>query len=432
MSDAAKPKKDEQNQPEVSPERVFLANDVLPDPVQALLARVEPLDKAIENADIVLDTNVLLLPYGAGANSLRQVIEAFKRLKSEKRLFLSGQVAREFIRNRPSKLSELQQGLSDKMSRYIAIEKLSFPILEGVPEYDQLNRVLDQSSKLKADLAKASSALVKKIRSWEWNDPVNQAYREVFAAEQIIEPPLNKEATLADLLRRQKLQIPPGYKDSAKDDLGIGDLLIWNTLLEIGSKNKHHIVFVSGDEKADWQHRSNGVGFLPRYELMDEFRRASSGKCFYIIQLSTLLELLKVEKSSIEEIKKEEARIQEATTITVDCPLCKTKVQAFLAVNIGASALPTCPSCQNRFHIHRTREGVITHTAKLPSKPDIDSTEVLREKVACPGCKLEVEGDLGTYLNATSWCRCANCEAVFPIHRRADGSVLVSNPRSPR
>ena len=172
------------------------------------------------------------------------------------------------------------------------MERLSFPILEGVAEYERINEAIKKN----AELRKTHSDLLKRIRSWEWNDPVNTAYREVFTADTIVEPQFKREEILAELLKRQKLLIPPGYKDSAKEDLGIGDFLIWKTILEIGTKKKKDIIFVSGDEKADWQHRTGGVGFLPRYELVDEFRRASSGSSFYIIPLSHLLELLKVEK----------------------------------------------------------------------------------------------------------------------------------------
>ena len=44
-------------------ERVFLTDDLLPNAADAFIGQIETLDKAIGTADIVLDTNVLLLPY---------------------------------------------------------------------------------------------------------------------------------------------------------------------------------------------------------------------------------------------------------------------------------------------------------------------------------------------------------------------------------
>ncbi len=426
MSEPQKPQKAEQPPKETPLERVFLANDILPNAAEAFGDKVEPIEKAINSADIVLDTNVLLLPYGAGASSLKKITEAFEKLKAQGRVFLPAQVAREFVKNRPNKLSELQQGLSDKISRYVAIDKLSFPILEGLDEYKKLNESLEKSSKLKTELSKANLDLIKKIRSWEWNDPVNTAYRDVFSSDRIIEPTIDKEQIIAELQKRQKYQIPPGYKDSAKEDLGIGDFLIWKMILEIGSKNKKHVIFVSGEEKADWQHRSGGSGFLPRYELMDEFRRISSGKSFYIVQLSTLLELLKVDKGPIEEIKKEEERMQQVINVIVDCPYCRVKIEWHLADHVGASAAPFCPACGEKFHINRTRDGVTTHRRFERVTKELGENAL--EKVVCPQCKNEVEGALGTYTKATAWLRCDNCEYLFPIHRRADGSILISSP----
>jgi hypothetical protein len=425
----AEPQKDDLKQKDCSIERVFLANDLLPNAAEAFAERIASIEDAVKTADIVLDTNVLLLPYGAGASSLKHIISIFKNLKKEERLYLPAQVAREFVKNRPNKLSELQHGLPAKISKYIEIDKLSYPILEDVAEYQQLNAVLENITKLKAEVSQKNSALLKKIRSWEWNDPVNTAYREVFSTDRIIEPAFNREDTLNELVKRQNLLIPPGYKDAAKEDLGIGDFLIWKTILEIGAKNKKHVIFVSGDEKADWQHRSGGSGFLPRYELVDEFRRASGGKSFFILPLSKLLELLKVETASIEEIKKEEGRVKDANTVSVECPNCDIKLQWHLADHVGASAAPYCPDCGVTFHIHRTREGVTIHRAYERTNREPDMGRTVLERVACPNCKSDVEGALGTYPNATMWCRCGKCEHHFPIHRKSDGSVMISSPR---
>ena len=78
MSEPQKPSKEEPGQKDISIERVFLANDVLPDAAGALVDRIDSIDDAIKTADIVLDTNVLLLPYGAGASSLKEIIDVFK------------------------------------------------------------------------------------------------------------------------------------------------------------------------------------------------------------------------------------------------------------------------------------------------------------------------------------------------------------------
>lgn len=225
------------------------------------------------------------------------------------------------------------------------------------------------------------------------------------------------------------MQIPPGYKDAAKDDLGIGDFLIWLTILELGSRNQKPLIFVSGEEKSDWQHRSGGAGFLPRYELVDEYQRSSGGQPFYMIPLSRLLELLNAKSESVDQIKHEEVRVQEASNIVVVCPTCASDVSARLGEYIGATAYPRCSACSTQFHVHRTRSGVIIR-GPGEAKPRTEATQ--EEDVSCPNCGADVATSLGLQRNATRWCRCGSCEGMFPIHRRIDGGVMISRAsRSP-
>ncbi|MBK9687114.1 MAG: hypothetical protein IPO65_04925 [Saprospiraceae bacterium] len=91
-----------------------------------------------------------------------------------------------------------------------------------------------------------------------------------------------------------------GFK---KIDKGIGDLLIWYTILEIGKKNNRDVVFVSGEEKTDWYHRSENQPLYSRFELVSEFFRESGGRSFNMTKLSTLMEILGADKESITEVK---------------------------------------------------------------------------------------------------------------------------------
>jgi hypothetical protein len=46
-------------------------------------------------------------------------------------------------------------------------------------------------------------------------------------------------------------QVPPGYKDASKDDKGIGDFLIWKSILDLGKKKNRDLVhrFFKTDHK---------------------------------------------------------------------------------------------------------------------------------------------------------------------------------------
>lgn len=101
--------------PEELQSRIFIAEQILPSAKEAFFASIDPIDQAIKDAEVVLDNNILLIPYGATAENLKEIIELYSKLKTEKRLHLPAQVIREFIKNRTLKIAELHQGMVDKI-----------------------------------------------------------------------------------------------------------------------------------------------------------------------------------------------------------------------------------------------------------------------------------------------------------------------------
>jgi len=145
-------------------------------------------------------------------------------------------------------------------------------------------------------------------------------------------------------------------------------------------------------------------------------------------KLSSLLEFLSAESSSVDEIKHEEIRIQESNLTLLSCPFCGADVSCRLQDQIGASAKPQCTSCGNRFHAHRTKEGVLTN------KPNTRTISVETEIIECPSCFCALKAELNLEPGSTSWCRCTDCDTNFPIHRLSDGFIKagrVSSRSSP-
>lgn len=101
-------------------------------------------------------------------------------------------------------------------------------------------------------------------------------------------------------------KIPPGYEDDHKPDNGVGDLLIWHAILELAKSSKNDIIFVSGEEKTDWFHRSEKQPLYPRFELITEFRKNSDKHSFHIIKLSDLLGIFGADNAVVDELKTEE------------------------------------------------------------------------------------------------------------------------------
>jgi transposase-like protein len=438
MTEKAKHGAEGEKNIDFSPERAFLANELLPDAAAAYAAEIRDIKDAVKDADVVLDTNVLLIPYGAGTASLAAITSVYDTLKNSDRLYVPAQVIREFIKNRPQKIGELLQGIANKVSRTQAPGELSYPILQGIPAFAELQQAANQTAEAVKTLQKANGELLRTIRSWEWNDPVSIAYKKHLPASIIVEPTINRDETINDLQRRWRHSIPPGYKDASKPDYGIGDLLIWKAILEIGAKNKKDMIFVSGEEKADWQHRADGTALLPRFELLDEYRRASGGQALYILPLSRLLELLNVAKESVKEVKEEEDRVLEATVIEVDCPDCSTTVPVQLAPTLGSSMVPICPKCRHRFHVHRTRTGITVHpaaptfgrpTAVVVGANRTETNQDELVSIECPVCNETTALQLGISPGSTSWVRCATCVSSFAVHRSAKHGPFVSAVR---
>jgi hypothetical protein len=152
------------------------------------------------------------------------------------------------------------------------------------------------------------------MQGWNWDDPVSTLYSRLFTTDCIIDPPFDKDAVQKELELRYRHNIPPGYKDASKDDGGVGDYLIWKTILEIGTVTNRSVILVSGDEKLDWRHKIEKQALYARYELVDEFRRHSSGQSFYLIQFSQLLDLYGASEEIVREVRQTEIKESAAKT----------------------------------------------------------------------------------------------------------------------
>lgn len=403
----------------------FVLSDVLPNAADAFGFSQVRIEDAVKKANIVLDANVLLLPYGAGGKSIGATGEIYKNLASDGRLFVPAQALREYLKNRPKKISELLQSLTDAISRIAPPPEVSYPILEGIDQFRELEELIVKYKQLRKEILQAREKLSEIIVAWKLKDPVLEVYRKSIPVSSIKEIAIDREKAIQELERRYALAIPPGYKDSTKEDGGIGDYLIWRTILCLGEETKKSTIFVSGDEKPDWQHRSNNAGFMPRFELIDEYRRSSSGGSFFIVSLSSFLELLHTKPELVSQIRREEEKANDSVLTPVECPYCLINFVAYLAAPIGSSATPVCAGCKNKFHVHRTRDGVISRQWGMRSEVQPSFT-VVSTGVGCPACGAGNEVMLGSDVGSTRWTYCKDCGSKISAHRQSDGGVFVN------
>lgn len=313
----------------------FIASDVFPEAPAIFASKIATLAEVRDTACVVLDTNALLVPYGIGSQTLAQIDRTYRKLANEKRLVVPAQAAREFAKHRVTKLAEIFQKLSRRRAQAQPFSHGTYPLLDGFDKYRQLQDVEKRLDQLLKEYHQLLSSVVDHVRSWEWNDPVSLLYRELFSKEVVVDTTRDRDRIATEHKRRYLHRIPPGYQDEPKDDGGIGDLLIWYTILDVGAAQKRSVLFVSGEEKSDWWHRIEHQPLYPRFELVDEFRRASEGNSFHIIKFSHLLDLFGADRNAVAEVQQEETRV----AATAPSPPPTTRSQLLVRVDQAERAV---------------------------------------------------------------------------------------------
>jgi rRNA-processing protein FCF1 len=306
---------------------------LFPEAAQIFAFRPIPLIEAIKDALIVVDTNVLLIPYGTGPASLDQIREVLQRLVAENRVRVPAQVAREFAENRVERLKTVYQQLSRK--RDTNLSRSEYPLFEQDPAYIEVCAKEAQIIAALQEYRKSIAGLLERIAAWQWDDPVANLYRSLFTPELVVDPQFDREELLRELAYRHDHRIPPGYKDAANQYSGIGDLLIWKSILQVGQQEHRHMIFVSGDEKTDWRYQSENRTLYPRFELVDEYRTASKGKSFLIINFAELLQQFGASTTVVEEVRKEQVASVSVPAASADAsaavPLTLKAFRAYLS-----------------------------------------------------------------------------------------------------
>lgn len=286
----------------------FIYKETFPDAAAAFSFQLKPLKEVVKNGVVVLDTSVLLTPFTTSIRSLEAIEKVYERLRKEERLFVPSQVIREFIANRPGKISELYDSLSKKLNQnYNYVGR--HPLLEQFGEFKQMLEKENELKKALSDVREQIQVVMKVVKSWEWNDPVSIMYQNVLQ-DCIFDKVVGKpEDLLSELKKRNESNIPPGFRDDGKSENSGGDFLIWKEILAIGKSTEKDLIFVTNDVKNDWWYVSNKERLYPRIELVDEYRRCTQNNSFHIMTLSELLQYSEVDDTIVEEIKSEEKLI---------------------------------------------------------------------------------------------------------------------------
>ncbi|RED16997.1 PIN domain-containing protein [Parasphingopyxis lamellibrachiae] len=282
----------------------FWLSKVYPNVSESFLFEQDSIEAIKGQCIVVLDANVLLMPYRLGSHSLDEIRKVYAALSGEDRLFVPGQAAREFLRNRGNNIRDIVRTLHEQVSQITVPADKKVGFLDSDDKYQEFVKCSEQIRDLKKLASESIKALSAGLRRDLGSDPVSKLYGELLA-ENVLEIPMedHAQASLVEEMEwRFNHSIPPGYKDRNKADDGIGDLLIWKAILQIGQQKEEHCIFVTEDAKGDWWVQSEGI-FQPRIELVEEYRRLSGGKTIHLLPLSEFLQQFGAAESVIEETK---------------------------------------------------------------------------------------------------------------------------------
>lgn len=286
-------------------EDAFWLTDLYPDAKALFEHNHASLHEVVEQCMVVLDANVLLLPFEFTKASVGEVERVYTQLTKESRLIVPGQAAREYYKHRSRKIAAIADAIDGAIAKAKKqIFDRPIPLLEDDEDYKAARDLGAEVVSKGEEIAQKLVSVNERLQNEIGDDRVSALYRRLLGAcVTEIEAGLDdRKAVIEEVARRGRLQIAPGYKDQQKEDGGIGDYLVWRVILQEAGRRKTHCIFVTEEQKPDWWIKRHGA-FQPRPELIDEYRHASGGKSLHLLPLSALLATFKAPISTINEVQ---------------------------------------------------------------------------------------------------------------------------------
>ncbi|WP_263786904.1 PIN-like domain-containing protein [Salinibacter grassmerensis] len=368
--------------------RSFAYEERFPDAQSAFGLDLSPPEAASSSALVFLDTSALLLLYDATEAAARAALEAFGQLREENRLIVPGHAAREYAVVRSYKITDLYDDLSRQVSPS-AMPKRSGELsnralVESLGYADRLDELRRQIAKLTEAYHHEARQLMGDLEAWAGDDFISEAYSTLFEDEAVQDLDATVRDVTAEVQRRDDISRPPGYLDSGKDQNAAGDLLIWNTLLEVASRRDRDAVLVTQDRKSDWWHQGGkGTALYPRTELIHEFDQQTGGRSFGMLTLPGLLQKMDVEAAHVQRVREAVGEAPSTETIEVVGPAERVRTVATVATSahdarsIGGGRLGT-----RRATSLRVREDEADAVAQLARDAGLDVTRGADGRVA--------------------------------------------------
>ena len=234
---------------------------------------------------ISFDTNVFLNLYRYVTEVSKETLSLFDKIKE--RLVISYYVAYEFTKNRKKvaldSLSEYEEYKNKILKKYGEIVDIFNDISNN--KMVNKNKFIENIEKNRDEIIKSIDN-EKKEKEKLFDEGLDEKICELID-NRIIEKYQDNEFELirSEGIRRQKEQIPPGYKDVEKGENA--DYYIFQQLIDYSKKENKDMIFVTDDVKVDMFQNVHGKK-SPRPELLQEFYE-KTGKKIIILTLQEFM-----------------------------------------------------------------------------------------------------------------------------------------------
>lgn len=236
---------------------------------------VDEYSSIINNSKISLDTNVLLNIYRYSKETSDKTLYLLNKIKD--RLIFSYYVAFEFTKNR----KKVESASIEEYKKYQS--KIESKYEEIINELKNIsNNKLAKKDKLIESIIKNKEKVLQNFdisidkKMEVFKSGLEEEICQLFDGKIIDKySDIEFESIKAEGIRRQKNQIPPGYKDEEKGENG--DYYIFKQLIDYSKNNDIDIIFVTDDVKEDMFQTIRGIK-SPRPELLNEFNKETNHK----------------------------------------------------------------------------------------------------------------------------------------------------------
>lgn len=236
---------------------------------------VDEYSSIINNSKISLDTNVLLNIYRYSKETSDKTLYLLNKIKD--RLIFSYYVAFEFTKNR----KKVESASVEEYKKYQS--KIESKYEEIINELKNIsNNKLDKKDKLIESIIKNKEKVLQNFdisidkKMEVFKSGLEEEICQLFEGKIIDKySDIEFESIKAEGIRRQKNQIPPGYKDEEKGENG--DYYIFKQLIDYSKNNDIDIIFVTDDVKEDMFQTIRGIK-SPRPELLNELNKETNHK----------------------------------------------------------------------------------------------------------------------------------------------------------